>query len=103
MLDPEARALIQLLADRQVPPTHTLTAADARQAYLDRRFYSQPEPPAVADVQALQSAGGVPLRLYRPHASDPTLSNAASAALPVLVFFHGGGWTMGDLDTHDVG
>ena len=99
MLDPEARALIQLMADRQVPPTHTLTPADARQAYLDRRFYSQPAPPAVADVQALQTAGGVPLRLYLPLRSA---CPDQMALLPVLVFFHGGGWTMGDLDTHDV-
>ncbi len=96
MLDPQARALIQLMTDRQVPPTHTLTPADARRMYLERRFYAQPEPPAVAQVQALQSAGGVPLRLYRP------LGVAATTVLPALVFFHGGGWTMGDLDTHDV-
>ncbi len=96
MLDPQARALIQLMADRGVPPTHTLLPAQARSAYLERRFYSQPEPPAVAQVHDLQTAGGVPLRLYRPWGAD------AAAALPALVYFHGGGWTMGDLDTHDV-
>ncbi len=96
MLDPQARALIQLMADRQVPPTHTLSPADARRAYLERRFYSQPDPPPVAEVRALQTAAGVPFRLYRPAGA------AATAVLPVLVYFHGGGWTMGDLDTHDV-
>ncbi len=96
MLDPQARALIQLMADNKVPPTHTLSPAQARQAYLERRFYSQPEPPAVAEVRALRSAGGVPLRLYRP------AGTSAATVLPALVFFHGGGWTMGDLDTHDV-
>lgn len=96
MLDPQAAALIALMAQRQIPPTHTLTPADARRMYLERRFFSQPEPPAVAEVRALKSAGGVPLRLYRPAGSD------AAAQLPVLVYFHGGGWTMGDLDTHDV-
>ena len=96
MLDPQARALIQLMADKGVPPTHTVPPEQARRAYLERRFFSQPEPPAVAEVRALQSAGGVPLRLYRP------AGVAATAVLPALVFFHGGGWTMGDLDTHDV-
>ena len=96
MLDPQAAALIALMAQRQIPPTHTLTPADARRMYLERRFFSQPEPPAVAEERALKSAGGVPLRLYRPAGSD------AAAQLPVLVYFHGGGWTMGDLDTHDV-
>jgi acetyl esterase len=93
MLDPQARALIELMVQRQVPPVHTLSPADARRMYLERRFYTQPEPPAVAEVRALQTDGGVPLRLYRP---------AGSAALPVLVYFHGGGWVIGDLETHDV-
>jgi acetyl esterase len=96
MLDPQAAALIALMAQRQIPPTHTLTPAEARRMYLERRFFSQPDPPVVAEVRALRSAGGVPLRMYRPAGSD------AAAVLPVLVYFHGGGWTMGDLDTHDV-
>jgi len=37
-------------------------------------------------------ADGVPVRLYRPAATEP---------LPLLVFLHGGGWMLGDLDTHD--
>ena len=96
MLDPQARALIQLMQDRQVPPVHTLTPAEARRLYLERRFYTQPEPPPVAEVRSLQSTCGVPLRLYRPLGVD------GGAVLPALVYFHGGGWTMGDLDTHDV-
>ena len=95
MLDPQAAALIALMAERQVPPTHTLTPADARRMYLERRFYTQPDPPAVAEVRALSTSAGVPLRLYKP-------ATAAAGALPVLVYFHGGGWTIGDLDTHDV-
>ena len=93
MLDPQARALIDLMVERGVPPVHTLTPADARRFYLERRFFTQPEPPAVAEVRALRTDGGVPLRLYRP---------AAAGVPPVLVYFHGGGWTIGDLDTHDV-
>jgi acetyl esterase len=96
MLDPQAAALIALMDKRQVPPTHTLAPAAARQAYLDRRFYSQPDAPDVAESSELVSAGGVPLRLYRP------VGTGAAELLPVLVYFHGGGWTMGDLDTHDV-
>ncbi len=96
MLDPQAAALIALMAERKIPPTHTLTPAEARRMYLERRFFSQPEAPVVAEVRALATASGVPLRLYRPAGSD------AAAVLPVLVYFHGGGWTMGDLDTHDV-
>ncbi|MDO8418470.1 MAG: alpha/beta hydrolase, partial [Rubrivivax sp.] len=93
MLDPQARALIDLMVERGVPAVHTLTPADARRYYLERRFFTQPEPPAVAEVRDLQTGDGVPLRLYRPH---------ADGVHPVLVYFHGGGWTIGDLDTHDV-
>ena len=93
MLDPQARALIDLMIQRQVPPMHTLPVAEARQMYLERRFFTQPEPPAIGAVHDLQTDGGVPLRLYRP---------AGDGMKPVLVYFHGGGWTIGDLDTHDV-
>jgi len=81
-------------------PTHLLSPAEARAVYRDRRAYTQPAPPEVAEVRALQadSADGhtIPLRLIRPLGHP-----AGGAALPVLVYFHGGGWTIGDLDTHD--
>jgi acetyl esterase len=93
MLDPQARALIDLMIEKGVPPTHTMTPAQARAFYRDRRGFTQPDPPAMAEVRDLR-AGSVPLRLYRPHASEQ--------ALPVLLYLHGGGWTIGDLDTHDV-
>ena len=63
MLDPQAASLIALMAERQVPPTHKLTPAEARRMYLERRFYTQPDPPAVAEVRMLTSDTGVPLRL----------------------------------------
>jgi acetyl esterase len=96
MLDPQARALIDLMIQRQVPPVHTLAPEDARRMYLERRFFTQPEPPMLPQVQALQTDGGVPLRLYR-----PALCGGGPAS-PVLLYYHGGGWTIGDLDTHDV-
>jgi acetyl esterase len=98
MLDPQARALIDLMIERQVPPTHTLPVADARRFYRDRRAITQPEPPPVGEVHDLQAGGphgAIPLRLYQP-------AGAAATPLPVLVYFHGGGWVIGDLDTHDV-
>jgi acetyl esterase len=99
MLDPQARALLKLIEERGLPPMHTLSPAEARRFYLERRFFTQPEAPdvaAVSDLEAEGPAGTIPLRSYRPLGSQP------DAALPVLVYFHGGGWTIGDLDTHDV-
>ena len=98
MLHPQARALLDLIDARQIPPTHTLPVAEARALYRDRRAFSQPAPPDVAQVRELQASGphgAIPLRLIRP------LGSAETDVLPVLVYYHGGGWVIGDLDTHD--
>lgn len=97
MLHTQARALLDLIQQRGIPPTHTLSAQDARAFYRERRAVLQPEPQAVAKVQELQATGPhgpIPLRLYKP-------LPARAEALPVLVYYHGGGWVIGDLDTHD--
>ena len=98
MLHPQARALLNLIKEKGLPPTHLLTPAEARHWYHQRRLVTQPEPPAVALVRELKApgpAGAIALRLYRPSGSQ------AQQTLPVLVYFHGGGWTIGDLDSHD--
>jgi acetyl esterase len=98
MLHPDVRALLDLIAQSGLPPLHTLSAADARAFALARRGFSQPAPPDVAEVRDLAArgpAGSVPLRLYRP------IGTTGATVLPVLVYYHGGGWVIGDLDTHD--
>jgi acetyl esterase len=98
MLHPHARALLDLIAERGVPPTHTLSPAEARAVYRDRRGFTQPAPPPVASVTDLAADGphgAIPLRLFRP------LGTMADQVLPALVYYHGGGWVIGDLDTHD--
>ena len=98
MLHPQTQALLELIEKSGLPPTHTLAPTAARQIYRERRFYSQPAPPAVSQVRDLMAGGPhgeIPLRQYRP------LGSAASETLPVLVYYHGGGWVIGDLDTHD--
>ncbi|MGO9932713.1 MAG: alpha/beta hydrolase [Steroidobacteraceae bacterium] len=98
MLHPQARALLDLIEQRGVPPTHTLSPGDAREFYRERRFATQPPAPAVGKVQDLAAAGPngpIPLRLYRP------LGSSDSGVMPVLVYYHGGGFVIGDLDTHD--
>jgi acetyl esterase len=102
MLHPHAQALLKLMEERGIPPTHTLSPADARAFYRDRRAVTQPDPPAVAEIRDLVAtgpAGAIPLRLYRPLADGKSPAAGAAAA---LVYFHGGGWVIGDLDTHDV-
>ena len=97
MLDPQAQALMTLMVDKGIPPVYTQTPADARDSYRARRSFTQPDAPEVGRVQNLQfSHAGVTiaLRVYHPA--------AGVAKLPALVYLHGGGWTIGDLDTHDV-
>lgn len=98
MIDPAARALLEQIEARGVPSYHTLTPVQARALYLERKGFTQPDPPPVGEVRELAMpgpGGALRLRLVRPAGSD------ARALLPGLVYFHGGGWTIGDLDTHD--
>ncbi len=97
MLDPQAQALLDLMVAKGVPPTHTLTPAEARRFYRDRRAITQPDPPPVAEVRDLVAegpGGEIALRLYRPE--------GIATPAPALLYLHGGGWTIGDLETHDV-
>ena len=97
MLDPQARALLDLIVERGVPAVNTLSPAEARVAYRERRAFTQPDAPDVAQVESIEVEGlqgVIGLRTYRPR--------VGGAAMPALVYFHGGGWTIGDLDTHDV-
>jgi acetyl esterase len=98
MLHPQARALLDFIEARGIPPTRTLSPADARAFYRERRAATQPLPAEVAEVRDLAADGPhgtIPVRLYRPLGSG-------AGPLPVLVYYHGGGWVIGDLDTHDV-
>ena len=97
MLDPQARALLDLMLERGVPPTHTLEPTEARRLYRERRSFTQPPALTMAEVRDLSApgpAGPIGLRYYRP--------STAAALAPALVYYHGGGWVIGDLDTHDV-
>ena len=101
MIHPQAQALIDLIAERKLPPMHTLTPVEARRFYRDRRALTQPPAPDVHEIRELAAegpAGAIAMRLYKPAPRDPGVREP----VPVLVYFHGGGWTIGDLDTHDV-
>jgi acetyl esterase len=98
-LDPQAKAVIELALKAGRPAYHTLSPKEARQLFLETRPFSTPAPPAIGTVRNLAAEGPVgqiPLRLYRPAGvSDAT-------PLPGYVYFHGGGWVIGDLESHDV-
>jgi len=98
-LDKGSQAVLTLIRELGRPPLHTLSPAEAREASSRSRTVLQPEPPEVAEVENLTCPGpGGPIRLrrYRGAGTD------AAAALPCLLYIHGGGWVIGDLDSHDL-
>ncbi len=97
-LHPETLFVLNLIKEAGRPPIHTLTPTEAREVQARGRVVMQPEPPEVALVQNLTCpgpAGEIRLRHYR------GAGTADDAVLPAVVFFHGGGWVIGDLDSHD--
>jgi acetyl esterase len=99
-LDPDAAAVFKAFQEAGRPAYETLTPPEAREFYSQARFVSNPEPPELKSVEPLAIPaphGSIPARIYTPK----TLRKLAGLA-PCLVFFHGGGWVIGDLDSHDV-
>jgi acetyl esterase len=91
---PEAQAMIERAA-RSTERIELLTPAEARAA-SDTRVANAPLPkralPEVRDIVMPGPAGELRLRLYRPEGDGP---------LPYCMYFHGGGFMLGTLDTHD--
>ncbi len=85
-LDPEAEAILSRIAAGNFQPLHAMSPADAREAFLLPEWLGKPR----AEVSVTRShAGEVPIRIYTPAAPGP---------LPVLLYFHGGGFVLGTLD-----
>ena len=98
-LDPDAETLLAMIRAAGRPPFETMSPEEARDAFMAGRTATQPLPQDVAEVRDLSCPGplgDIKLRAYRP------LGTAAQDILPVLIYFHGGGWLLGDLDSYDV-
>ena len=95
-LDPQVQALLDAMAAAGGPPLHELSPPDARAAYeaLAGARATTDTVAAVEDRSVPTPDGDVALRLYRPHGAGDGLA-------PVVVFFHGGGWVIGSIDSHD--
>ena len=99
-LDPDAAAVFKAFQEVGRPPYETVSPAEARELYLKGRVVTNPEPPPLDSVQPLaipSLTGSIPARIY-----TPLKLRKANDLAPCLVFFHGGGWVIGDLDSHDV-
>lgn len=98
-LDPQAQAVLDRAQAQGAKPLSGMPPVAARAAYRAGRLPTQPAPPVAVVCRELEVPGPVgliPVREYRPSACAP------AEVLPALVFFHGGGWVVGDRDTHDV-
>ena len=99
-LDPDAAAVYKAFQEAGRPPYETVPHTTARELYLAGRVVSNPEPPELesARPRAIPAPhGAIPARIY-----TPTKLRRTDGLAPCLVFFHGGGWVIGDLDSHDV-
>ena len=90
LLTPRMAGVLERIRRANRPPFHSLTPREARIAYrMGAEILDLPRAP-LPRVEDLEVAGR-PVRLYAP----------SSAKLPVMLYLHGGGFTIGDLETHD--
>jgi acetyl esterase len=92
-LEPHTQQFVDSLAG--APPIYTLSPADARSVLARAQSIPVGKPTAhIEDVTfPIGPTGSIPVRIVRPAAT--------AEILPVVVYFHGGGWILGDRDTHD--
>jgi acetyl esterase len=94
-LDREMRAYLDAQAALGLKPIYEMSVADARRLAEERaplRYAVVEAVGSVRDIRVPGPAGAIGVRIYAPESEAP---------LPVLVYFHGGGWVTGSLDTHD--
>ncbi len=95
-LDPQAKALLDFIGISSLAPIERLTAAQDREQFA--RFAESRKMNGIEPVREVRDfdidgpAGRIPVRLYDPQRQDPA---------PALIYFHGGGWVLGGLDSHD--
>jgi acetyl esterase len=93
-LDPQAAALLEQMAASGMPPLSGQDVATARESVLAfAQLGGDPESVSNVEDRRIPGPGGtIPVRIYTPAGSGP---------FPVLVYFHGGGWVLCNIDTHD--
>lgn len=99
-MDPHLKAMLEQLAAQtagvEVPPLDLVPPEFIRADYQTQRVATNqgaPKDVATRDLQIDGAAGKIAARLYTPA--------GAPATTPGLVYFHGGGFVIGDLETHD--
>jgi len=93
-LDPQAQKVLDAMAALNLKPVEESTPDEARESMRSRTAALGPveDVAAVADHRVPVAGGEITVRVYTPAGTGPH---------PALVFYHGGGWVIGDLETHD--
>jgi acetyl esterase len=93
-LDPQARAVLDQMAEAGGPPINELSVNEARQGAAAMAAMHGPKEPVagIEDRKLSGPGGGLPVRIYLPLGKGP---------FPVLMYFHGGGWVIGDIESSD--
>ena len=95
-LTPQTRLMVELMARAPYPPMHTQTAAEARAAHAKAAGVLDVPKPVIARVQDLRvparDGAELPARLY---------ADSTATGLPALLYMHGGGFTIGGIESHD--
>jgi acetyl esterase len=91
-LDPQAKQVLEQIAALGLPPNHLVSPSQARINMKSRPRAVGPEVARVEDRLIPGPGVDIPVRIYTPTGSGP---------FPILVWFHGGGWVVGDLETAD--
>jgi acetyl esterase len=95
-LDPNIRAVLEAIQAQGLPPLESFPPEQARRLAIENTPKVQAPAEAVAGVRDLRipgPGGDIGLRIYTPESDAPR---------PALIYFHGGGWVLCNLDTHDV-
>ncbi|WP_439358572.1 alpha/beta hydrolase [Bradyrhizobium sp. DASA03007] len=95
--DPDCAAFVARLRELGLPRYETMTPQQAREAMAAARKAAaivSPAIPEARDIVAQTAEGSLCARIYRP--------TVDAEPRPTLIFFHGGGWVLGDLDSHDI-
>ena len=95
VLEPTTQAFVDALKAQGGKPLYEMSYQDARKVLEDAQAISVRKLPADIEERTLPvgPAGEVSVRIYRP--------KGAKGTLPVVMYFHGGGWVLGSKNTHD--
>lgn len=95
-LDPQAKWVLDVAEEKGLPSLDQLTPTEAKAAYETRALtltFKDVDIGKTMDLDIPGPLGDIPIRIYHPV--------GMSGSLPVLVYYHGGGWVIGSRDTHD--